>query len=137
MSEVIPVIPLLALISAVGGALAAFLYRLGNRITAIETKFNIFWSVIEQQLPKVLIRPTHEEVDELLRRMMDGSMSETERMRLVTALKNELDKGLHTTDPHKALAYVFLLARLESGLVRKKPANFEDTKEVKKKWQKY
>lgn len=120
-----PVIISLASVATMIGTVVANHYRsvisqnskiheLDTKFHEIKTKFDIFWVVIEKELPKILIRPTHREMDELLVKVSERRASEEEVERLKKMMREELENGLGKEDAGRAFAYVVLMARLES-----------------------
>lgn len=86
--------------------------------TELKTRFNVFWAVIEKELPKILIRPTHKEMDELLEKVSERRANDEELEKLKHMMKEELDAGLAKEDAGRALAYVMMLARIEAMKAR-------------------
>lgn len=87
-------------------------------ITAVELKarFDVFWNVVEKELPKILIRPTHKEMDELLIKTAKDNITPDEASKLKKMIKDELDSGLGKEDSGKAVGFVLVLAHLESKM---------------------
>lgn len=82
--------------------------------TELKTRFDIFWKVIEAELPKILIRPTHKETDELLFKMAAHKLSVEENRKLKEMLRKELNET--NIDSGRAVSYVLIIARLETLL---------------------
>lgn len=118
------VLSILALVGVAGGWVAnhyrsvigqnAKIHEIEIAVGDVRTRFDIFWKVIEQELPKILVRPTHKEMDELLYKLAENKISDEEIQKLKEMMREELDQGISKEDSGRALSYVIMLARLES-----------------------
>jgi len=83
------------------------LVRLEARLVSLETKIDPFWKIVEQNIPRLLKRPTHERMDQLLDRMSQGNITLAEAKELIPYLEEEL-KG---DDATRILAISLVLTR--------------------------
>lgn len=83
---------------------------LAERLARIETKLDLFWKVVEQNIPRLLKRPTHKRMDDLLDKMsmggLNGDHSEAKELILL------LEEDLKQQDSTRVLATTLILARL-------------------------
>lgn len=82
-----------------------------ERLTAVETKTDLFWRVVETTIPKMLKSyPTHLDKDVLLDKFSRRELDYEEAARLRTILLCEME----TVEPNpNTIAYVLVLSRLE------------------------
>jgi hypothetical protein len=105
------------------------------QMNTMDTKFNVFWSVIEKELPKILIRPHTPEIDAYLRKMEKGeSLTEDEKVDLIKRMREVLDKRDEEQDTSLKLGYAFVIARIESELATKEFQQQHHTRERKHLW---
>jgi len=73
--------------------LGTWLVHLGNRVTSIETKIDVFWKGVSFDAAKILHSPNplHRRMDELVERYIDGSLNATELSELVLLLETKRD----------------------------------------------
>lgn len=84
-------------------------------LNTVKTQFNVFWAVIEKELPKVLIKETTPHIDVLLRKMQTKEgLTENEKVTLKAMMQYELDNGIGEVDSGRALGYALLIARIVS-----------------------
>lgn len=144
-------------IAAIGGIIGAILaiatpifrktgqlmeqqHEADKRLLQLETRFNVFWSAIEKELPKVLLRPHTPEIDKYLRKMQHGVLTDDDKREMTRLLREVLDKGVddeHDKDNNLKFAYAFLIARFESELAAKDRLDAVQDRLIKKgiwKW---
>ena len=93
----------------------AKIHALELDLNTVKTQFNVFWAVIEKELPKVLIKETTPHIDVLLRKMQTKEgLTENEKITLKGMLQYELDSGIGEIDSGRALGYALLIARIVS-----------------------
>ena len=94
----------------------AKIHTLELQMNTTETRFNVFWAVIEKELPKVLIKPHQPEIDAYLRRMHRGEkLTEQEKLDMKEKMKRVLDGDIDgNEDSGLKLGYALLIARIES-----------------------
>lgn len=77
----------------------------GERITKLETKVELFWVLLEQNMAKILHRPTHREMDELLeKRERLEPLEEHEATKLEGMLRAMIDDRSQSRDLRMAAA---------------------------------
>jgi hypothetical protein len=84
--------------------------KLTERISQVELKAELFWKIVEQEIPKILHSPHTPEIDELLEKMMINKLTITDVYKLKCMLKEELETP---QDKTRVLSIVLLMARLE------------------------
>jgi len=87
-------------------------------LRAVQTRFDVFWAVIEKELPKILIRTDTPDIDNLLRKMEEGTITTEEKQQLKEMMREELTKYNEDDGRNEAIrfGYVFIIAGLESEL---------------------
>jgi hypothetical protein len=90
------------------------IFETQQRQVVTDTKFNVFWSVIEKELPKVLIKPHREDIDQLLKKMQHEGLTEQEKLEMKEKMREALNEGISNVDSGLALGYALLIARIES-----------------------
>src|SRR6266566_3176570 len=83
--------------------------KLEGRLVRLETKIDLFWMAVEQNIPRLLKQPTHLLRDRLLDKMSKGNLSREEAKELMEDLKNDTE----ASDGTKVLALTLVLARLQ------------------------
>lgn len=80
-----------AIISMGGLVLQYFLVvaKMQSRIMSLEVKIGPFWSLVEKNLPQLLMQPTHFQKDALLLKMVAGHLNLCEAKELMTILEVE------------------------------------------------
>lgn len=117
----------------------AKIHTLELELNTIKTQFNVFWAVVEKELPRILIKPHRLDIDELLRKMTSKEgLTVEEKIRMRDKMKDALEQGIGDTDSGLALGYALLIARIESEFaVKAKHEQDEQTKEwegKRKRW---
>lgn len=93
----------------------AKMYALELDLKLMQTRFDVFWTVIEKELPKILIKPHRLDIDKLLRKMQSQEgLTPDERTEMKVKMRNALDEGIGEADSGLALGYALLIARIES-----------------------
>jgi hypothetical protein len=92
----------------------AKIHSLELDINTVKTQFNVFWAVIEKELPKILIKPHTPEIDRLMRKLHTEGLDCKERDELEVKLRKALEDGLANNDSALAMGYIFMIARFES-----------------------
>src|SRR6266540_2185345 len=94
------------------------LHKSEMELLTIKTQFNVFWSVIEKELPKVLLKPHRLDIDFFLAKMKEGrELSEEEKEAMKEKMLQALEEGI--PDDMK-LGYILIIARVESEKAVKK-----------------
>ena len=91
--------------------------KLKERLVRIETKVDVFWKAVEGRLVDMLHSPHSPEVDVLLDKMKQGGLSLDEAIHL----RNQLDMQYTNANPHRNIALILVLGRLEQVIVELKP----------------
>ena len=86
-----------------------------SRLTALETKIDLFWGAVESKMVDMLKCLTTLPKDILLDKMIHRDISLSEAQELRTVLKEEYEHK--QIDNGTRLAYVFTLARIEQMIV--------------------
>jgi hypothetical protein len=80
-----------------------------RRLTRLETKTDLFWGMVEREIPRLLKAPTHLEMDDLLDKMTVSKLTKKDAIRLKDILEKEMDG----CNDDKILACTLLLVRVE------------------------
>jgi hypothetical protein len=94
----------------------AKIHAIELEMNTIETRFNVFWAVIEKELPKVLIKPHYLDIDELLSKMQKEELTTEDKKRMTERMEQALNEGVSQKDSGLALGYALLIARFKSEL---------------------
>lgn len=115
---------LVAIIGAVSAVFTAYIKTKGiavtvkttnERITVLETKVEVFWKFLEENIAKILHSPHTPEIDALLDKLIDGKDIQKEEMiKLKNLLEDDLAKNIG--QKRDAVAMAILIARLEQRL---------------------
>lgn len=91
-------------------------HKLELQFNTMDTRFNVFWTVIEKELPKVLIRPHFPEIDALLIKMKHKGLTVSEKEELANKMRTVLeeDEDIGNVDSGLKLGYALLIARFVS-----------------------
>jgi hypothetical protein len=93
-----------------------------NRLTKIETKIELFWTVVERNVGQMLKSPTHTEKDVLLDKLAHRELSISEAETLRGILTDEMQlRGRE----NGVIAYALIIARLEQILFELRDAKNE------------
>ena len=91
------------------------IHKLDLDLTSTTTRFSVFWTIIEKELPKILIKPHRLDIDMYLIKMKDGyELSHEEKIDMKNKMREALDEGISNIDSGLALGYALLVARIES-----------------------
>lgn len=86
------------------GAAFKFAYSMAQRVTSLETKISLFWTVIEKNTSQLLHSPHRPALDELLDKNLRGErLSTDEACRLAHLLQKLIDSNELSGD-EKAIA---------------------------------
>lgn len=81
-----------------------------ERLVKLETKMEVFWGAIEENVPKMLHSPHTPLIDGLLDKVRDRTITRDEAV----TLKELLEKDFNSNPQQEhALGYVLLIARLK------------------------
>lgn len=93
------------------------IHTLELELNTIKTQFNVFWTVVEKELPKILIKPHREDIDALLRKMQSKEgLTLGEKIIMKDKMKEALNEGIGDVDSGLALGYALLIGRIESEI---------------------
>lgn len=98
-----------SIISSIWGVLK-YGIKLENRLTRLETKTELWWSTVAEQVKGVLQQPTHFRKDDLLDRF--PCISNEELLELKNIIVTEITELKKTKDP-KVASYAIWKARVE------------------------
>jgi hypothetical protein len=101
------------LVAAIGGSWTYFcvIVAMRERLATLETKIDVFWRLVEVELPKRLkTYPTHIEKDILLDKLTHRELTLDEAVHLRTILQSEIEGG---NKENLLIAYVLVIGRLE------------------------
>lgn len=122
MTEYLGVVSILIAISGFIFQQFGVISGVKERLTALETKMDIFWKAIEGKVVEMLKSyPSYIEKDTLLDKMakMELNVEEAEKLRTILACEFTAEKQ----DNGKKIAYTLTLARLEQIIVDIKNSN--------------
>lgn len=91
--------------------------NLSNDVNALSIKVGVIWKIFEEQLPKLLVRPTHIEMDELIEKYVAHEATKEEMMLLSNLMEKELEEG---TDPVTKLKISFIKPVLDHNISKAK-----------------
>jgi len=103
------IVPILVIIIGYLVIYFGMISKIKERLTALETKIEPFWEMVQKELPKILHSPHTPELDVLLEKMANGNINKIEAEDLKIRLRSEIGD----VDAGKKLATVLLLTRLE------------------------
>lgn len=89
--------------------------NIDTRLTKLETKMELIWNYVDDNMGKILHSPHTPEIDALLERMPKVSLFEAEKLKCLLIPDYEKEK-----DPQKRKVYGIYLARLDSLIIDKK-----------------
>ena len=107
------ILAILSIISIIVGFLIqyfAIITKIKERLREVEIKSDLFWKIVETELPRLIHSPHTPELDKLLENFEDNTLNECGAQRLMDILRNERDNGV---DMGRKLAIVLLMARIE------------------------
>lgn len=105
---------ILSIISVVVGFVVQYyvvINKLQERLKEVEVKSDLFWKIVEKEIPRLLHSPHTPKLDLLLEKMENNKLDLCEAKELVQHLKEERDEM--NPDFGKKLAIILLLARLD------------------------
>ncbi len=83
-----------------------------ERLAKLETKTDLFWGMVESNVPKMLVHPHSPRRDELLNKMGRTEFTTNEYKELIQELENDIDQ-----EPKELrLAVILLLTNLKYKL---------------------
>lgn len=86
-----------------------------QRLTRLETKMELIWNYVDDNMGKILHSPHTPEIDALIEKMPKVSLFEAEKLKCLLIPDWEKEK-----DPQKRKVYGLYLARLDSLIIDKK-----------------
>ncbi len=110
-------VPVLAATAAVLGYLSRLSHRGGlleQRIVSVETKVNLFWKVVETEIPRLLKAPHTEEFDGLLDKFQEKKADYDELKKLKAII--EMDLTDKDGPPGRKLAELLLLPAIQERM---------------------
>lgn len=92
-----------------------------NDLVLLKKQGDLFWGLIEQQMAKALIRPTHIELDRLLERLVRGEeLTQDQERRLMEMLRDVVDDKEEVSGV-RAMGATILAIRLAKREAAKEP----------------
>lgn len=92
---------------------------LKERLTALETKVELFWGIVEREMVNILHSPHAPERDWYLDRIKAGTITEEEAGVLLHILRQDLDEAKELGTPRgEWLVLALMVARLETKGVK-------------------
>jgi len=88
-------------------------------VTVLETRSNVLWKVIENDLPKVLMRPHTPEIDHYMTKIqLKEPLTDDEKRDMIRLLREAIDRKVETPDEDAGLrvGYLFMIYKLEGDL---------------------
>ena len=113
-------LPIIAIIVSIAGLLFQYFGMIAGikeRLAKIETKVELFWKVVEENIPKLLMRNSTPETDKLVAELTNPEMPETHLSKLKVLLRVELQES---KDKAEILAVIMALGRIEQRLFETK-----------------
>lgn len=103
------ILSIVSLVLVNGTALISTYVSLSNRITALETKIEVFWKNVSYDAARVLHSPdpAHARMDELIERYLDGMLTAEEVLELKQRLKQKVDD--HSRDKSERMTASVML----------------------------
>lgn len=89
--------------------------ELDKRLSKLETKMELFWNYVDDNMGKIIHSPHTPEVDALLEKMPKVTLFEAEKLKCLLIPDWEKER-----DPVKKKVYGWYLARIESLIIDKK-----------------
>jgi hypothetical protein len=99
------------------GASGAF-YKLREKVNEMSVRQDVIWKIFEEQLPKLLVRPTHKEMDELIEKYTAHEATKEEMIALRDLIEAELND--RNTDPVTKMKMSFMKPVLDHNIKRAK-----------------
>ena len=93
------------------GRISQEMTKLGERVTRVETKVELFWKGIEGNMVSLLKSPTKHRKDALLDKLSCNTLNQAEAIELKDILTKEFN-GKKRANP-LGMAYVMAIARLD------------------------
>lgn len=87
--------------------------KLHTEVSELTVKLNIIWKIFEQELPKLLIRPTHKEMDELIEKYVEHQATKEDLEKLRDMIDEELKSS---TDAVTKLKLSFIKPVLDHNI---------------------
>lgn len=103
-------------ISLLGLAISyfGFIMQITNRLTAVETRNEVFWKVLEPHMAAIIHSPMHKNRDDLVDRLINKTITLEQAEELICLLEENIKEN---HNEGKQLASALLLARTK-GLIR-------------------
>ncbi len=86
--------------------------KVKERLIRLETKTDLFWKTVEENVPRLLMHPHTARRDELLLRMSDGQLNASE----IAELLHDLESSVSQEPRDLQLATILLIVRLKHRL---------------------
>jgi hypothetical protein len=115
MNELSTIISLVTLFLLILEALVqrfVFDAKILERLKDVELKSNLFWGLVEKELPKILHSPHTPVLDSFLEKMVSKTLTAKDKVILGSLLQEEL-KAETSPDYGRRLVVVLLLAQLQ------------------------
>lgn len=111
------ILPLIAVLVSLAGILGKYYKSISSmkeRLTRLETKMELFWKIVENNVGRLLKSPRQPRKDELLDKLSGNSLNREEAAELKEILEREFAKKGKRSQ--LSLAYILALGRLEQVL---------------------
>jgi len=95
------------------------LHEMQLTLTVLETRSNVLWKVIENDLPKVLTRPHTPEIDAYMNKIqLKQDLTDDEKRDMIKLLREAIERKVDTEDDDAGLrvGYLFMIYKLEGDL---------------------
>lgn len=94
--------------------------NLSIRLTSVEQKVEIWWNIMEKEMIKLVKHPTELELDHLLDKYSNNTISSNELIQLKDILTFQLKEIEEKKDYGKGVAVSFLLASIYNKMEKKR-----------------
>ncbi len=93
--------------------------RIAERLTTLEGKYEIFWKIIEPHLATIIHSPIHKERDELVNKLVSGTIELGETKTLIPMLQALIEEN-HNDQKRLAGALLLIRATQKVAVMEKK-----------------
>jgi len=88
-----------------------------ERLKALETKTDLFWGVVQANIPKLLRSPHTPVEDALLDKLRDDTINRIELLDLRHLLQCDLDDEINKKDLSLSIAYILAISLIDSKIL--------------------
>ena len=88
-----------------------------ERLKALETKTDLFWGIVQANIPKLLHSPHTPVEDALLDKLRDDTINRIELLDLRHLLQCDLDDEINKKDLSLSIAYILAISLIDSKIL--------------------